>query len=186
MGFWDRLTNNASSFSDWVSKGWNAIVPRNTGAPGDTNLLNRITGAAQEQMYNADQAGIQRAWSAGEAQKNRDFQERMSSSAYQRSVSDLRAAGLNPAMAILGGSGFSGSSTPTGSTGSGQSASSPNSAQAVSMMLSAVAGTAINSTAQAFMNKKSIEAGLADMKAYGKRDTRWYDLFGARGKYSNN
>lgn len=71
----------------------------------------------QFQQTSADKAA---QFESAEAQKLRDWQERMSSSQYQRAVADLKKAGINP---ILAAQYLNGASTPSGASASGFAAS---------------------------------------------------------------
>lgn len=76
-------------------------------------------GGERQNSANAKQAAASMAFEGQQAQMNRDFQERMSSSAHQREVKDLALAGLNPILSATGGPG---ASTPAGAKGSGTQA----------------------------------------------------------------
>lgn len=93
-----------------VGEYYNNISPSNYG------WWDNITGAANTTISNnaftAGQAAIDREYNASEAQKNRDWQEYMSNTSYQRMMKDAKAAGINP----LNLNGTSGASTPSGST----------------------------------------------------------------------
>ncbi len=57
---------------------------------------------------------------ANQAKINRDYEERLSNTASQRAVADMKKAGINPISAYAQGGGASSASTPSGKSASGK------------------------------------------------------------------
>lgn len=106
-------------FLRWIK---NLFTP---GGYGDS-YLNKTTGAHLTGAENEANA-----FTAQQAQLNRDWQTQMDNTKYQRTVADMQAAGVNPALAMSNGAG----STPSGSAGSSVAPGSGSLSDIIQLML---------------------------------------------------
>lgn len=84
-----------------------------------------------------------------EAMRARNWQEKMSNTAWQRGVEDMRKAGINPMAAFRMG----GASTPSGAMGSGSGAGTFHAANVKNSI-----GQAVNSARETLAFKKELES----------------------------
>lgn len=175
---WDRSTSSSeggSSGSSWStndSYNWSRIY-------GSAASAKDVQRAMEANALNWDFLESQQNYNALQAEIDRQFQERMSSTAYQRAVQDLKRAGLNPILAALG----SGAATPAGAMASSGLQTS-HKAQTFADQESYGAGSGASGSQESSYNS-SHSQNRAGSKSKSSTKTQGREIFDAAMGFAN-
>lgn len=132
----------------------------NIGSTIFTNKKN-IELQREQNAFNSAEALKARLFSAQEAEKQRAYETAMSNTAYQRSMADMEAAGLNPILAASNG----GAGTPAGAAATAETAHAASRANMQAPDIGAVIDGVANTALKSFLLGSAI--GKGDMRSIG-------------------